>query len=220
MFTVLLFGLIGLVIGFVFSGGLISMITTFLGINAVSLKPTDAFNTFLTLSFLSGLTFALPVFIIQLNLFIRKGLKENERKILDKVSVLIPPLFVAGAIAGTIVAIYSLQFFQGFSTGIGLEAYWGIETVISHISSLLILFAAMFVVIPIVIYLLIRFFNVRKKDIVYASGLGFPVIALGSAYITPPDVFSQIALMLPVYLLIGLTLLLTKGGDKNGNRTN
>lgn len=218
MFTVLLIGIVGLVVGFLFSSTIIAMITSYLGLNPVSLKPTDSFNVFLTLSILTGLVFALPIGIVQLNLFIRKGLKVNEKKVLDKVCFWILPLFVIGGVIGIIVSFLSMQFFQSFAMGMGLESYWGIESVISHVASLFLLFAGIFVIIPFTIFFLIKFFGVQKKNIGYMSILGFPVLALGSAYITPPDIFSQVALILPIYFLIGITLLLTKGGDSNGDR--
>jgi len=183
---------------------------------------TEAFFTYLRLAVFAGFILSFPVIAAQLYYFIAPGLHAKERKAMLPFLVAAPGLFFTGA-AFVYYLIFpaAWHFFLGFETGgaetalpIQLEAK--VSDYLSLVMHMIIAFGVSFQ-LPIVLVLLVKagFLSVEKlkKGRRYALVL----IVTVAAFITPPDIFSQIALSVPLYVLYELSILLCRNPKEKPN---
>lgn len=175
--------------------------------------PHSLLISYIQLSLLSGLVFALPIIFYQLWAFVSPGLYSRERRLALPFVACSTLLFVAGAYFGWRFAFpigfqYLLEFSGNLGSGgvdLQLQPTVMIGEYIEFVSRMLLAFGAVFELPVLVFFLtvagvidhthLIRFFRY------------FVVIAFVlAAVITPPDIMSQFLLAVPLCLLYGLSI--------------
>lgn len=176
---------------------------------------TEAFITYLRLAVFAGFFISFPVIASQLYRFIAPGLYQKERRAFIPYLVAAPILFFTGA-AFVYYFIFpaAWHFFVSFETagsagGLPIQLETKVADYLSLSMHLMIAFGLSFQ-LPIILVLLVRLgllsLNTLKRGRRYAI-VGIVSLA---AVITPPDVFSQIALSIPLYLLYELSILLCR----------
>ena len=179
----------------------------------------EAFFTYLKLSMTLGLALAFPIIAAQLYYFLAPGLYKREKKVFLPYLFAAPACFLAGAaFCYYLILPNAWQFFLSFETlgvdgslPIQLEAKVG--EYLSLVTALIIAFGLAFQ-LPVVLVLLAQFGMVRPETL--AKGRKYALIAIVAvaAIITPPDIFSQIALSIPVYGLYELSIILCRMVEK------
>lgn len=173
----------------------------------------EAFVTYMKLGLFGGLFLAFPFIAFQLYRFIAPGLYKRERFVVLPFLLAAPVLFVAGAaLAYYFVIPLAWKFFLGFehsaTQGMGLpimlEARVG--EYLSLTMHILIAFGAAFQ-LPVVLTLMARAGFVKAASLKRYRKYALLGIVVLSAIITPPDVFSQIGLSIPLYLLYELSII-------------
>lgn len=175
----------------------------------------EAFFTYLKLAVFAGFFLSFPVIAAQCYGFLAPGLYKRERRVLLPYLAAGPVLFLLGAaLAYYLVFPLAWRFFLSFempggqgSLPIELEARVG--EYLSLSMHLLIAFGLSFQ-LPVVLVLLCRFGMVRAETLASGRRYAVVLIAIFAALATPPDVFSMIALSIPLYLLYELSLLLCR----------
>jgi sec-independent protein translocase protein TatC len=174
---------------------------------------TEAFFTTIKLSFFTALFVAMPFLLIQIWLFIAPGLYAQEKSLFLPLMGMTPILFLCGAAVVYFVIIpMAWPFFLGFQTSaeqtilpIQLEAR--ISDYLSLIITLIFAFGLCFQ-LPVLLMLLGRIGFVSaeglKRKRKYAVILAF----VFGAFLTPPDVISQIGLAIPVILLYEFSIIM------------
>ncbi len=175
----------------------------------VFIKPQEAFFVSIRVALLSGFMLSLPFMLYQLWAFVRTGLTKKERKKLGLYMPLSLLLFVAGiALAYFVIAPLGLSFLinygrQLFEPMISLQGY------MSFIMMLLLVFGLIFQ-LP----LFILFFNsigVLSRKQLKEKRIYFYVLAfIIGAVLTPPDVFTQVCLALPIIVLYEISYLICR----------
>jgi len=173
----------------------------------------EAFFTYLKLSFFAAACFTLPVALVQLWQFIAPGLYKTERKSATLLFSMTPVLFALGAsLAFYVVMPLAWEFFISFEsnggdTGLAVELEARVSEYLGLVIQLILAFGLSF---ELPIFLLV----LAKVGMVSAAGLrsfrryAIVITFLIAAFITPPDLISQIALGTPILLLYELSILL------------
>jgi len=179
----------------------------------------EAFFTELKISFFFALFFSFPFISIQIWKFTAPGLYNNEKKAFLPFLIAIPILFFAGgAMVYYLIAPLAWRFFLSYqnlnSTGIPIRLEAKMGEYLSLMMSFIFAFGLAFQ-LPVVIGLLAKARIVSyislKKFRKYAIVIAF----LASAFLTPPDPFSQISLALPIIILYEISIFIAKIIQKN-----
>jgi sec-independent protein translocase protein TatC len=173
----------------------------------VFLHPTEALFARLKIAFVVALFLSIPVIIFEVWRFVGIGLTPGERR---KTLVFLPIsylLFCGGvAVAWFGVLPFAIQFLLGFETET-LQPFLSIDRYIGFVAWFSMAFGVMFQ-LPIVIFLLVKIGVVTPKQLARYRPHVILGLAILAALLTPgPDFFSQLALLIPTYLLFEISLL-------------
>ena len=166
----------------------------------------EAFITYIKLSFLTAVFFALPIIIVQFYLFIAPGLYKSEKKITLLILSACPVLFIIGAaLAYYLVFPLAFKFFLSFESfdnqySIPIELEARISEYLTISIQLIFAFGIAFQ-LPILLIFLVKAGVVKISTLKSKRKYWILVIFIIAAILTPPDIFSQIALALPMLLL-------------------
>jgi sec-independent protein translocase protein TatC len=181
---------------------------------------TEAFVVYLKTALWGGLILSLPIFLYQIWAFLAPGLYPREKGIVRGFFIAGPVLFLMGLLLAYFGVIpLAWHFFLSFQSQEGLpiqidpkmDDYFGL---ILHI---LLAFGVAFL-FPLVLAILI-YRNVIGLDRLkqYRRHV-FVAILMVAAVITPPDVISQLALALPLWVLFEGTLWLCGWMQRRGSQ--
>ncbi len=197
-------------ISFIFAGDIYKFITVPLGDNKLYFtEVTGSFYAYLKLSFYTGIIAAAPVVFYQLWKFIGPGLYDTEKKIILPLVVVSTILFlIGGAFCFYIILPFAIKFLIGYGEGVMMP----IITVSSYISfagMLILAFGAAFEM-PVVGYFLGKIGIISSRTLSKGRPYFIVAILIVAAILTPPDVFTQVMLAVPLMILFELTVLLVR----------
>ncbi|AQT68572.1 Sec-independent protein translocase protein TatCy [Anaerohalosphaera lusitana] len=201
----------GMIIGMILAGRLISfLVAQYRGIMEEAgkepsmqfIEMADPIIVYLKISLFIGVVIAAPWIIYQLWAFVASGLYNHEKKFMKTVTPACTILFLTGAaFFFKFVGPMAIRFFVKLDYGSDFLSYNPtLRSYISFLLTLTIVFGLGFQ-LPIVIIF------ANKIGIVTVDMLkqGRKYVIMGlfivAAVITPPDVFSQIALAVPMFFL-------------------
>lgn len=154
-----------------------------------------------------------PIIANQLWAFVAPGLYAKEKKAFLPFLLATPVLFSAGAaLAYFVVMPTAFRFFLNFEGergGLQLEALPGTGDYLSLVMQFILAFGISFL-LPILLLLLNRAGIVSREQLVGARRYVIVAMAVVSAVITPPDVISQLMLLVPLCLLYESALLVMR----------
>lgn len=171
----------------------------------------EAFLTYLRLAIFAGIIISFPITAWQVYAFCAPGLYKNERRFFVPFLVISPALFITGA-AFVYYFLFPMawKFFLSFempaSEGalpIILEAK--ISEYLSLVTTMILAFGLTFQ-LPLVVVLLVKIGIVNVDQLKKFRKYAVVVILTVAAFLTPPDVMSQIALATPLYLLYEISI--------------
>ena len=165
----------------------------------IFISPFEKFFAYLWVSFFGGVVLSSPFWFYQIWKFISPGLYKNEKKmglIFVFTSVF---LFLSGILfVYFIVYPFSFRFLLRFG---GDEIpYISLKPYLSFFLRTAFVFGLVFE-LPLLLLGALKFKLVSATNLKKARPYVIILIALLSALITPPDIFSMLFMMLPLYLL-------------------
>ncbi len=172
---------------------------------------TEAFVSYLKLSVFSSFLLTFPIICYQLYFFIEPGLKNREKNIILLVFVISPILFFSSSfILFYFVMPKSWQFFLSFET-VDAVVPIVLEAKVSEYLTLVMQFIVAFGLafqLPIVLVVLSILNVITTKSLKKKRRISIVINFILAAILTPPDIFSQIALALPLILLYEISIVM------------
>jgi sec-independent protein translocase protein TatC len=177
-----------------------------LAVRLHTFDPSEKFLAYMHLAVWTGALAASPFLLLQAGLFIWPGLRKKERRYTLAALVAAPALFMTGAAAAyRLLAPVALRFFLFFGSGDNIQPLWGFREYLSMLYALM-LAAGLLLQTPLLLLLAFAAGIITPKQAARARPYIIILIFLAAAICTPPDVISQVALGVPLYLLFELTL--------------
>jgi sec-independent protein translocase protein TatC len=179
-----------------------------LGVNLYTFAPAEKFMAYLHLAARTGALTTAPFFFVQTGAFVWPGLKRNERKYALAAIFVVPVLFISGAaMAYKLLSPVVLRFFLAFGASDSIQPLWGLREYLAMLSSLMIS-AGLLLQFPLALLLVIALGITTPGKVARFRPYIVLLIFILAGVCTPPDVISQVALGVPLYLLFELTLLI------------
>jgi len=197
-------------VSFAFSKYVYDFITEPLGdVKLHFTEITGSFYAYLKISLITGIFASLPILFYQMWKFIGPGLYKREKRMILPMAFYSTVLFLGGAsFCFFVVLPFALQFLIHYGEG----AMTPIITVSSYISfagMLLVAFGLAFQ-LPVIGYFLGRIGVVSARGLGKARPYAIVGILITGAILTPPDVFTQVLLAAPLYLLYEVTIVIVR----------
>ena len=173
----------------------------------------ETFFTYVKVGMFGGLCLAFPFIAGQLWLFVAPGLYRNERKAILPFLLASPVLFIVGAsFVYYIMLPVAIRFFAGYQTPsghgqIGIELLAKVSDYLDFVMTLIVAFGLTFQM-PVLLALLGRVGILSAKQLRSFRRYAIVGIFAVAAVATPPDVFSQLSLALPLLVLYEISILL------------
>jgi sec-independent protein translocase protein TatC len=170
----------------------------------------EGFFVQVKVAFFAAMMLSFPVIANQLWQFVAPGLYRAEKRALLPFLLATPVLFLMGAALAyyvTIpVALHFLLGYQGDLGGVQQEALPSVAAYLSFVMQFLFAFGLSFL-LPVLLMLLELAGIVTRKQLVGARRYAIVAAFALSAVLTPPDVWSQMLLAIPLVLLYEVALI-------------
>ena len=172
--------------------------------------PHEYFFTQIKLSLFAGAALAFPVLAFQFYRFVAPGLYRTERRVFLPFLLASPLLFAAGAaLVFFVIMPLALQFFLGMEhgggSGVDVQMMARVSEYLSFTMVLMLAFGLCFQ-LPVVVVLLARLGLVQPSGLRRGRKYVIVGIFFVAAFLTPPDVVSQLGLALPTLLLYEISI--------------
>ena len=170
-------------------------------IQLVNLDISAQFFTHIKVSLMLGLVAAFPYIVYELWKFIAPALYQNEKSAVKKAFGFASLLFYIGVAVGYIFVFpVTLQFFQGYSISDSLTNNFSLQSYISMLTSMVLLFGIVFE-FPSVLAVLSKMGLVTRSSLRKYRRHALVGILVVAAIITPADPVSMLIAAAPLYLL-------------------
>lgn len=177
-----------------------------------SMIATDVTTTFFVpvkVSMLVAFMIALPYVLYQMWAFVAPGLYQHEKRLVVPLLFSSTLLFFVGmAFAYFVVFPMAFRFFADF-TPVGVTMATDIDKYFSFVLTMFVVFGIAFEV-PVVEVLLVKIGAVTVTQLKEIRRYVIVAIFVVAAVVTPPDVFSQLALAIPLCFLYELGIVLAR----------
>ncbi len=179
-------------------------------------SPTEAFGVRIKLSLFTGLIVGLPVIFYQIWQFVVPGLHRHETRLVIPITILATLFFLIGAsFCFFLVMPIGMTFLLGFGTA-KLKPLISIGEYVSFVGWMTLGFGAVFE-LPIISYFLGRLGIIQSSMLRRGRRWAIVIILIVAGAITPsPDMFSQVLLAGPLYILYEISILIVRFTGRRG----
>ena len=175
----------------------------------IATQVTSPFMAPLKLVLFSALLVTMPYLFYEIWMFMSPGLYKNEKSFIAPLMISTILLFSSGvAFAYFVVCPIIFKFFIGVAPE-SIMVMTDISEYLNFIIKLIFAFGIAFE-IPVATFLLIRAGIVQKETLVKARPYLIILFFVIGMLLTPPDIFSQLFLALPMWLLFEVGLLISR----------
>lgn len=203
-----------------FSNRMLSILSDFTGVEALKInsKPFQIINismagqfaTHISVSLVSGIIASFPYIFYEFWCFIKPALYSNEQKHARGSIFYTSFLFAMGVLFGYyIITPLSVHFLGSYSVSEQVMNQINLKSYISSITSIVLASGVIFE-LPVLIFFLSKIGFVTPDFLRKYRKHSVVLILILSAIITPPDIFSQILVCLPLMLLYEIGIRISK----------
>jgi sec-independent protein translocase protein TatC len=183
-------------------------------LNIVNIDMAGQFNSHLKISLVVGLILASPYIIWEMWKFVEPALYRNERKYASGAVFTISSLFILGVFFGYyLIAPLSIHFLNTYIVSnqvvntIKLSSY--INTVVSVVFASGVVFE-----FPVIVLFLSKIGLLNPAFMRKYRKHAYVVLLIISAIITPPDIFSQVLVCIPLIVLYEISVYISRSVER------
>lgn len=183
-------------------------------IDLQSVEFTGQFGINMMMAIVGGIIAAFPFIFYQLWSFVKPGLRQNELKTVRGIVWFVSILFFIGIAFGYfIIAPMTVQFFGNWQLHETIENNTTINSYIRTIIST-VFFTGLLFLLPVIIYIFSKLGIMTPEFLKKYRKHALVIILILSAIITPPDIFSQVIVSIPIYGLFEIGILISKNVER------
>jgi sec-independent protein translocase protein TatC len=183
--------------------------------------PTEAFFTYVKVAAWGAVCISFPIVAGQIWKFVAPGLYQNEKSAFLPFLVATPFMFSLGAaFLYFLILPYGLQFFASFEIpreagagGVPIQFEAKMNEYLSFVMALILAFGISFE-LPVLLVLLCRVGILHSTQLAEKRRYAIVALVTFAAVVTPPDVFSQLALAVPMYALYEVSIVIARMLEK------
>jgi sec-independent protein translocase protein TatC len=180
----------------------------------INIEMAGQFRINMTIALYGGLILAVPYVLWELYRFIMPALKSTERKYSRGMVFYTTLLFMLGVLFGYFMIVpLTLNFLGGYSVSSEILNQITLKSYIGIISSLVFASGLIFE-LPILVYFLSKVGIITPGFMRKYRKHALIIILLIAGIITPPDIFSQIMVTIPMYALFEVSIFISARIEK------
>jgi sec-independent protein translocase protein TatC len=179
------------------------------GYQYVYISPQELLMQYFSVALLVGVCITLPVIFYHVWAFIQPGLKKNENRMILSALLFGMICFVIGIIfAYKIMIPFMLYFLIDLSKGSEITASISVQNYMTFLLTIFMIFGIVFE-LPVVSVILTQMGLIKVSWMKKGTRVVIVIIFIVSAFITPPDIVSQIMVAIPMIGLYELSILIS-----------
>jgi sec-independent protein translocase protein TatC len=183
----------------------------------ISINMSGQFMTHFWTSVIAGLIIASPYVIYEIWKFIKPALYEKERKYSTGAVFYMSVLFILGILFGYYLIVpLSVHFLGSYSISNSVANQINILSYINTVTSITLASGIIFE-LPVVVYVLSKVGILTPDMMSKYRRHAYIVLLIISAIITPPDVFSQIMVCIPLVFLYEIGIVISRRVSKKAD---
>lgn len=184
----------------------------------ISISMSGQFMTHIWVSLIAGLIIAFPYVIFEVWRFISPALYDKERKYSQGAVFYITLLFILGVLFGYYLIVpLSVHFLGSYSISPNITNQINILSYITTVASITLASGLIFE-LPVLVFFLTKVGLLTPGFMMKYRRHAYVLLLVISAIITPPDVFSQIMVCIPLVLLYEIGILISKNVVKKAEK--
>jgi len=177
----------------------------------ISIKMAGQFSMHIMVSLIAGLIIAFPFVFNEFWKFVAPALHSKERKYARGAVLTSSGLFLTGVLFGYFMIVpLTVHFLGSYSVSPEVANQINLVSYVSTITSVILASGVIFE-LPIIVYFLSKIGIMTPTFMRKYRRHSIVVIFIASAIITPPDIFSQILVSIPLLILYEASIFISAG---------
>jgi sec-independent protein translocase protein TatC len=184
----------------------------------ISIKMSGQLTTHIAVSIVSGLILSAPIILWEFWRFFKPALLTTEKRYARGAVLWASLLFFMGVVFGYFMIVpLSIHFLGSYQISEQVVNQIYIRSYIGTISSIVLASGVIFE-LPLITYVLTKIGIITPQFLTKYRKHSIVVIFIVAAIITPPDIFSQILVSIPLLLLFEIGIIISKNVYRNKER--
>ncbi|MDX9881219.1 MAG: twin-arginine translocase subunit TatC [Prolixibacteraceae bacterium] len=184
----------------------------------ISIKMAGQFSAHLMISLITGLIIAAPYVIYEFWTFLKPALYDNEKKHARGAAFYMSVLFILGVLFGYFLIVpLSIHFLGSYSVSAEVSNQIYMMSYISTVTSICLSSGVVFE-LPILVFFLSKVGLISPEFLKKYRRHAYILLLILSAIITPPDIFSQVLVCIPLVVLYEVGIVISKRVVKQAER--
>ncbi|MFV0364913.1 MAG: twin-arginine translocase subunit TatC [Mangrovibacterium sp.] len=180
----------------------------------INITMSGQFLSHIWISLAVGLIAATPYVLWEIWRFIKPALHHDEQRVAQGSVFFISLLFFVGVLFGYYIIVpLSINFLSSYTLSVEVVNQIKLSSYVSLISSIVLASGLVFE-LPMFVYFFSRMSILTPQGMRKYRKHAYVVLLILSAIITPPDVFSQVLICIPLVFLYEFSILLAKRVQK------